>query len=178
MRETPEAARAVSTPTSISAASSKPAAKVPQILAAMHRPRWPSLVRVERHANRRRGRRDPHRNARGRRRRRRSVRRHRSSDLRHQRRKIMTNTKPIKLAAVEDQKTSENAPQDSAAPDSSAELSIAKPSSFNLDKFKSRRTAMVANVETLLTALPHHTLKEAGDYCRLHPDEETYWSPE
>ena len=37
---------------------------------------------------------------------------------------------------------------------------------------------MVANVETLLTALPHHTLKEAGDYCRLHPDEENYWSPE
>ena len=90
----------------------------------------------------------------------------------------MTNTKPIKLAAVEDQKTPENAPQDSAAPDSSAELSIAKPSAFNLDKFKSRRTAMVANVETLLTALPHHSLKEAGDYCRLHPDEENYWSPE
>src|SRR5262249_31169623 len=67
--------------------------------------------------------------------------------------------------------------KDSAAPDSSAELSIAKPSAFNLDKFKSRRAAMVANVETPLNAVPPHTLQEAGDYWRLHPDK-NYWVPE
>jgi hypothetical protein len=30
----------------------------------------------------------------------------------------------------------------------------------------------------LLTALPHHKISEAGDFVRLHPDEENYWSPE
>ena len=28
------------------------------------------------------------------------------------------------------------------------------------------------------TALPHHGLSDARDWCRLHPNEETYWSPE
>src|SRR5262249_14843548 len=34
-------------------------------------------------------------------------------------------------------------------------MSIAKPSAFSLDKFKSKHAAALANVETLLTALPH-----------------------
>jgi hypothetical protein len=55
---------------------------------------------------------------------------------------------------------------------------IAKPSSFSLDKFKSKRAAAVANVETLLTALPHHPLAHAEDFVRLHHDEERYWSDE
>ena len=55
---------------------------------------------------------------------------------------------------------------------------IAKPSSFSLDKFKSKRAAAVANVETLLTALPHHPLAHAKDFVRLHHDEECYWSDE
>ena len=56
-------------------------------------------------------------------------------------------------------------------------MSIAKPS-FSLDKFKSKRAAALANVETLLTALPHHNIAQAKDFVRLHPDETAYWSPE
>jgi len=56
--------------------------------------------------------------------------------------------------------------------------SIAKPSAFNLDKFKSKRAAAVANVETLQTGLPLHSIAQAKDFVRLHPDEEEYWSPE
>jgi hypothetical protein len=55
---------------------------------------------------------------------------------------------------------------------------IAKPSAFDLDKFKSKRAAAVANVETLanrLAASQHF----AGERLRpLHPEEENYWSPE
>jgi hypothetical protein len=35
---------------------------------------------------------------------------------------------------------------------------IAKPSAFDLEKFKSKRAAAIANVETLQTGLPHHSL--------------------
>jgi hypothetical protein len=55
---------------------------------------------------------------------------------------------------------------------------IAKPSAFDLDKFKSKRAAAVANVETLQTGLPHHSISQAKDFVRLHPEEENYWSPE
>lgn len=55
---------------------------------------------------------------------------------------------------------------------------ITKPSAFNLDKFKSKRAAALANVETLLTALPIHKISEAKDFVRLHPDEVNYWSHE
>jgi hypothetical protein len=57
-------------------------------------------------------------------------------------------------------------------------LSIPKPSGFSLDKFKSKHPAAVAGVETLATGLPHHKIAAAKDFVRLHPDEETYWSPE
>ena len=59
-----------------------------------------------------------------------------------------------------------------------AAISIAKPGAFDLNKFKSKRAAAMANVETLLTALPHHSISQAKDFVRLHPDEATYWSPE
>jgi hypothetical protein len=55
---------------------------------------------------------------------------------------------------------------------------IAKPSVFDLDKFKSKRAAASANVETLQTGLPHHSISQAKDFVRLHPDEEKCWSPE
>jgi hypothetical protein len=55
---------------------------------------------------------------------------------------------------------------------------IAKPSAFNLDKFKSKRVPAAANVETLQPALPHHSIAAAKDFVRLHPDESRYWSPE
>jgi hypothetical protein len=62
--------------------------------------------------------------------------------------------------------------------DTETAASIAKPSAFNLDKFKSKRAAALANVETLLTALPIHKISEARDFVRLHPDEANYWSHE
>jgi hypothetical protein len=54
---------------------------------------------------------------------------------------------------------------------------ISKPGGFSLDKFKSKRAAAVASVETLQTGLPHHTIAQAKDFVRLHPDA-AYWSPE
>jgi hypothetical protein len=58
-------------------------------------------------------------------------------------------------------------------------VSIPKPEGeFNLDRFKSKRDATLANVETLLTALPHCSISQAKDFVRTHPDEENYWSPE
>ena len=48
---------------------------------------------------------------------------------------------------------------------------IAKPDTgFSLDKFKSKRAATMANVETLQTGLPHHNIAQAKDFVRLHPD--------
>jgi hypothetical protein len=73
-------------------------------------------------------------------------------------------------------KPEETKPESTGAAD--APLSIAKPEGFNLDKFKSKRAAVVANVETLQTALPHHSIAQAKDFVRLHPDEDTYWSSE
>ena len=55
---------------------------------------------------------------------------------------------------------------------------ITKPAAFNADKFKSTATPTMANVETLLTALPHYTISQARDFVRLHPDEKKYWSDE
>jgi hypothetical protein len=55
---------------------------------------------------------------------------------------------------------------------------IPKPEESGLQKFKSKRAATLAGVETLLTALPHHSISEAKDFVRLHPDEEKYWSAE
>ena len=57
-------------------------------------------------------------------------------------------------------------------------MTIAKPSEFNLDKFKSTRAATMANVETLLNGLPHHKISDAKDFVRLHSNERTYWSDE
>jgi hypothetical protein len=64
------------------------------------------------------------------------------------------------------------------APDAGAEpISIAKPSEVSLDAFKSKRNPSVANVGTLLTALPHSSLAQAKDWVRTHPDDD-YWSSE
>src|SRR5262245_36554324 len=63
-------------------------------------------------------------------------------------------------------------------PEDTNDLTIAKPGSFTLDKFKSKRAAAIAGVETLQTLLPLHKISEAKDFVRLHFDEENYWSPE
>jgi hypothetical protein len=58
-------------------------------------------------------------------------------------------------------------------------ISIAKPDKkFSLDKFKSKRDVALANVETLPTELKVHNIAAAKDFVRLHPNEESYWSPE
>jgi hypothetical protein len=57
-------------------------------------------------------------------------------------------------------------------------LTIAKPDEFALEKFKSKRPPSLTGVETLLTALPHHSMSAAKDFVRLHPNEAEYWSPE
>jgi hypothetical protein len=59
-----------------------------------------------------------------------------------------------------------------------AAIQIPKPDEFNLDKFKSTQDANIANVETLLTALPCCTISQAKDFVRLHEDEAKYWSSE
>lgn len=55
---------------------------------------------------------------------------------------------------------------------------IAKPSAFDLDKFKSKSASATAGVATLQSALPVLKIAEAKDFVRLHPDEGTYWSVE
>jgi hypothetical protein len=47
----------------------------------------------------------------------------------------------------------------------------------SIGRFKSKRAATLAGVETLPTALPHHRIADAKDFVRLHPDE-AYWSDE
>jgi hypothetical protein len=67
---------------------------------------------------------------------------------------------------------------ETAAISSKAETPIQKPGKFDLNRFKSKRGATIANVETLQGALPHCSIAEANDFVRLHPDEENYWSAE
>jgi hypothetical protein len=57
-------------------------------------------------------------------------------------------------------------------------LAIAKPGAFSLDKFKSKRAAAMANVETLPNALAIHSIAQAKDFVRLHSDDANFWSPE
>ena len=56
------------------------------------------------------------------------------------------------------------APEENGTP-----LSIAKPDTFNLDRFKAKRAAAVANVETLPSALPVHNMAAAKDFVRATP---------
>jgi hypothetical protein len=82
----------------------------------------------------------------------------------------MTNAKKLKV------QTSETEPAPVEQP--TAELSIAKPGGSGLERFRSKRGATLNNVETLQAALPHHRIADARDWCRLHPDEASYWSTE
>jgi hypothetical protein len=67
-------------------------------------------------------------------------------------------------------------PEPAIAPAEAA--SIPKPDTFDLNRFKSKRGPAGAGVETLQAALPHHSIAQANDFVRLHPDEEKYWSAE
>jgi hypothetical protein len=95
--------------------------------------------------------------------------------------------KPPMAGAAEDsdvKKTEALAPEGNAVGDdkdnSSADaqvVAISKPSTFDLNKFKSKRADAIANVDTLQTGLPVSSMSQAKDFVRLHPDED-YWSPE
>ena len=61
------------------------------------------------------------------------------------------------------------APNLSAEPNTDGTLTIAKPATFALDKFKSRRAATIANVEALPAKLSHYKISNAKDFVRLHP---------
>ena len=77
----------------------------------------------------------------------------------------------IEALTPEENNRRQHAPEENSVP-------IAKPGEFNLDKFKAKRAATVANVETLPSPLPVHNMAAAKDFVRLHPDEENYWSAE
>jgi hypothetical protein len=56
-------------------------------------------------------------------------------------------------------------------------VGIPKPDAdTSIGRFKSKRAATLAGVETLPTALPHHRIADAKDFVRLHPNEDSYWS--
>jgi hypothetical protein len=57
-------------------------------------------------------------------------------------------------------------------------ISIPKPGEGGLEKFRSKRSPSIPAVDTLVTELPHHSISQAKDFVRLHPDETKYWSPE
>ena len=71
----------------------------------------------------------------------------------------------------------ENAAGDGNGNSFAGAVAIAKPSRFDLNKFKSKRADAIAKVDTLQTGLPISSMSQAKDFVRLHPDE-TYWSPE
>ena len=59
-----------------------------------------------------------------------------------------------------------------------APLKIMKPKAGFMEKFRSKRPPTIAGVETVLNPLRIWRPSDVGDWFRVHPDEETYWSPE
>jgi hypothetical protein len=58
------------------------------------------------------------------------------------------------------------------------DLAIPKPDPFaGLERFRAKRDPAIGTVEVLLTALPVHPIAQAKDFVRLHPDQDTRWSP-
>ena len=62
--------------------------------------------------------------------------------------------------------------------DDKTPLKVVKPTTGFMDKFRSKKPPTIAGVDTVLSALPTRRLSEVGDFFRLHPDGENYWSPE
>lgn len=80
-----------------------------------------------------------------------------------------------KVNLVEDVVEEPAAPVELSPPDTPPIEKPAEPSL--LDRFKSKRSPLIAGVETLQTALPHYRIADANDWVRLHPDP-AYWSDE
>src|SRR5216684_2231117 len=55
-------------------------------------------------------------------------------------------------------------------------LKIVKPG--RLDKFKSKKKAGIAGLETVPTVLSILRIGDTNDFVRLHPNEDEYWSDE
>ena len=64
------------------------------------------------------------------------------------------------------------------APTTAASASIAKPTGFSLESFRSKKSVALSNVATLAAGLPHYKLSAAKDFVRTHPDEVNFWSDE
>ena len=78
----------------------------------------------------------------------------------------MAKTKKAEFKVIEfDAPPTENNAPPEAVP-GNGDKPIPKPGEFSLDKFKSKRAAAMANVETLQTALPHHSIAASE---RLRP---------
>src|SRR5262245_48898374 len=90
----------------------------------------------------------------------------------------MADEQPVTEPTTANQKTASERPPSSAKTPDEEPISITKPSENGLEKFRSKRSASIPGVETLLTALPHQRMAAAKDWVRLHPNEEEYWSPE
>jgi hypothetical protein len=62
------------------------------------------------------------------------------------------------------------------ADESPVVVPIKKPS-FT-ERYKSKNAPTISGVATLMTALPIMKIGDVGDWTRLHPSEDEYWSPE
>ena len=57
-------------------------------------------------------------------------------------------------------------------PDNGNSSPIQKPPAFDPEKFRSKRSAVIANVATLQQALPIMRIADAKDFVRCHPDDD------
>lgn len=87
-------------------------------------------------------------------------------------------SKPVPTSQVETPATPIDGAETPEINGAEAPLSIAKPAAFSLDRFKTKNLTGIANVGSLLMALPHYPISQAGDFVRLHHDESTFWSDE
>ena len=83
--------------------------------------------------------------------------------------------KLLETTAVVEQVT----PPLAANPETTTEpQSIAKPKKFSLDKYKSKRSQTIGNLETLPSKLSVLKISDVGDFVRVHPDVQNYWTDE
>jgi hypothetical protein len=94
---------------------------------------------------------------------------------------MVKETKAELLATTKDFEKPEAEKPEITKPETASEetpVTVAKPGVFSLKKFQTTGPAQPLNVKTLLPPLPTRSLKEIGDFARLHHDEANYWSPE
>jgi hypothetical protein len=95
-------------------------------------------------------------------------------------RTLYSNVSPFAIiaAAPADTASGAAANQDTGAKAAEEATSIPKPPpESKLSRFKSKNLGR-EKVATQIAGLPHHSVPEAKDWVRLHPDEENWWSDE